>query len=133
MNTDGHRFCASRNWILSVPANLCSICVHLWPKTPFCSVLIVFVFLAMTGKVFAADNSTNVPPAKLKVSGYGLLGNLRLKTMLDVLREGKEKPEFYNASYIEDAALLLVARLRDDGYLKPLITARVTLENGQHV
>jgi outer membrane protein assembly complex protein YaeT len=96
-------------------------------------VLCVLVFLVTAGELFAANDSTNVPHAKLKISGYGLLGNLRLKKMLDVLREGKEKPEFFSASYIEDAAFLLMARLRDDGFLQPLITAHLILEDGQQV
>jgi len=32
---------------------------------------------------------------------------------------------------VEDAALLLVASVRRDGYLKPRIVARLTLDNGQ--
>jgi outer membrane protein assembly complex protein YaeT len=72
-------------------------------------------------------------PAQLRVSGYGLLDNLRLRRMLSILQEGEKKPEFFNAAFIDDATFLLAARLRDDGYLKPVITAEMVLDNGKNV
>jgi len=81
----------------------------------------------------AAADQPEPPRAKLKISGYGFVGDLRLKKMLGILQEGTKQPEFYNASFLEDAALLLVSRLEDDGYLRPVIIAHVTLENGRQV
>src|SRR5437773_2748510 len=69
--------------------------------------------------------------AEFKISGYGFLGDRQLKKMLETLRPAKPKPEYYDASFIEDAALLLNAKLRRDGYLKPRIVANVTLNNGK--
>jgi hypothetical protein len=42
--------------------------------------------------------------------------------MLRMLDPDKKKP-FYDASYVEDAALLLMSRLQRDGHLRPVITA----------
>ncbi|HYG23983.1 MAG TPA: BamA/TamA family outer membrane protein [Verrucomicrobiae bacterium] len=82
--------------------------------------------------VRAQDAAQPAPPkpAKLKISGYGLLGNLRLRQMLRILQEGKTPPTLYDANFVEDAALLLVSRLNDDGFLRPVITARLTLDDG---
>src|SRR5205823_3401295 len=54
-----------------------------------------------------------------------------LKKMLETLRPPKPKPEYYDANFIEDAALLITSRLRRDGYLKPRLVARVTLNDGK--
>src|SRR2546430_15493840 len=68
---------------------------------------------------------------ELKISGYGFLGDRQLKKMIETLRPEKQKPEFYDANFIEDAAFLLGSKLRRDGYLKPRIIANVTLTNGK--
>ncbi|HZL43036.1 MAG TPA: BamA/TamA family outer membrane protein, partial [Verrucomicrobiae bacterium] len=72
-------------------------------------------------------------PAKavLKISGYGLLGDLRLKRLIRVMELGKRKPEFFDANFIEDSALILGSKLRDDGYLRPEIRAEITLQGGR--
>src|SRR5262245_29508760 len=69
-------------------------------------------------------------PAKLKVSGYGLIGNFELKRILRTLELGRAKPEFFEASFIEDATLMLGARIKHDGYLKPAIHARLRMSDG---
>jgi outer membrane protein assembly complex protein YaeT len=81
----------------------------------------------------AATAETNAKPAQLKISGYGILGNRQLKRTLATLEAGKTKPEFFDANAIEDAALVLVSKLTDDGYLQPLIRAVLTLEDGSTV
>lgn len=86
----------------------------------------------------ASAQTTNAPAekperAKLKLSGYGLLGNLRLKRMLRILDEGKTRPRHFDASFVEDAALLLVSRLAEDGYLRPVIVARLETADGNAV
>ncbi len=69
-------------------------------------------------------------PARLKVSGYGLIGNLGLKRLLRTLEPPGKKPEFFSADFVEDAALLLAARVKRDGYLQPAITVRLVLTGG---
>ena len=75
--------------------------------------------------------ATETNRAELKISGYGFLGDRQLKKMLETLRPAKPKPEYYDANFIEDAALLLNSKLRRDGYLKPRIVANVTLNSGK--
>jgi outer membrane protein insertion porin family len=70
------------------------------------------------------------PPATLKVSGYGLLGNRRLKRMLLRMETGKKRPEYFDATFIEDSALLLSGHLKRAGYLEPRIVIRLTLADG---
>jgi outer membrane protein assembly complex protein YaeT len=67
---------------------------------------------------------------KLKISGYGWLGNLELKrTILLLEANGKKRPTF-DANFVEDAAIILLSRLTEDGYLHPELTAVMTLTNG---
>jgi len=82
--------------------------------------------------LFAADSpkAQKVKPARLKVSGYGLLGNRELKRTLTTLELGGKKPEYFGADFIEDAALVLSARVKRDGYLSPNITIELKLANG---
>lgn len=72
-----------------------------------------------------------IKPAKLEVSGYGVLGNLELKNLLKTFDEKNKQREFYDANFIEDSALILISRISRDGYLQPKITARLTFENGE--
>src|SRR5262245_2941948 len=99
--------------------------------------LAALVLLCGVAKTRAGESETKPtsepPRAQLRVSGYGLLDNLRLRRMLDILQEGEKRPEFFNAAFIDDATFLLAARLRDDGYLKPVITAEMVLDNGKNV
>ena len=59
--------------------------------------------------------------AALHISGYGLLGNFELKRMLRTLELAGKKPEYFSASFVEDAALILASRVKRDGYLRPQI------------
>jgi outer membrane protein insertion porin family len=72
-------------------------------------------------------------PAELKISGYGFLGNRELKRILRTLEAGRTKPEFFGAVFVEDAALILAARVKRDGFLSPTIDVEMELENGGHM
>ncbi len=78
----------------------------------------------------AADEPKSSPPATFKVSGYGILGDLRLKHVIKLLEQQKKKPDFLGPDFMEDSALILKSKLSEDGYLQPKITIRVTLEDG---
>lgn len=81
--------------------------------------------------VSLADGKPKPPPsAKFKVSGYGLLGDLRLKRVIKLLELQKKAPEFLGANFVEDSALILDSKLRDDGYLRPELVIRVVKEDG---
>jgi outer membrane protein assembly factor BamA len=91
--------------------------------------------LLLLGLVAGAPTAWAKPPpqAELHVSDYGILGDRKLKKVLQLLEEPGKKPEFFDANFIEDGVLILMSRLNRDGYLKPQITARLTLADGRQV
>ena len=79
----------------------------------------------------AGAAETNAPPpAKFKISGYGVFGDLRLKRIIKLLEIEKKKPEFLDANFMEDTALILKAKMREDGYLEPQIVIVAFKEDG---
>ena len=91
-------------------------------------VLSVMVFF-LAQSVEAETNEAK--PATLKISGYGPLGNLELKNLIRTFNEKGKRVEFYDANFIEDTVLILISRVKRDGYLEPTITSRLTLPDGQ--
>lgn len=77
--------------------------------------------------VGAASPAPPGEPAEIDVQGYGLLGNRKLERALRLLADPEERPELLDANFIEDAALILMAQLSRDGFLKPRVLARLTL------
>ena len=78
-----------------------------------------------------ATETNKVKPAKLKISGFGLLGNRELKKTIRLMSGGqKSAPEFYDANFVEDAALIIMSTLNREGYLAPRVTATLTLSDG---
>lgn len=71
--------------------------------------------------------------ARLSISGYGILGNRQLKRILTTLELGGKKPEHFGSSFVEDAAMILVARIKRDGYLEPSMTIVLTLDGGERI
>jgi outer membrane protein insertion porin family len=69
-------------------------------------------------------------PAVLRISGYGLLANYELKRMLQTLELAGKTPESFSAAFVEDAALILAARVKRDGYLNPGIDIDLRLAGG---
>lgn len=94
----------------------------------FLRLLAVCVLAAFT--VGATDKTKPPPPAKFKVSGYGFFGDLRLKRIIKLLEVQKKKPPFFDANFMEDSALILKSKIRDDGYLQPKIVIQVVKEDG---
>jgi len=88
----------------------------------------------------APSASTNAPaktshlkPARLKVSGYGILGDRELKRILTTLELGGKKPEVLAAAFVEDAGLILSSRVKRDGYLEPFITIQLVSVDGERL
>src|ERR1043165_6031714 len=79
--------------------------------------LLLVQFPGAMPATLAKDTNT----AALSLSGYGFLGNRKLKKTLELLGQPGKKPEFYDANFVEDSALILMSRLNRDGYLKPHI------------
>lgn len=69
---------------------------------------------------------------ELEVSGYGLIGNFQLERLLSLLSED-DRRTYYDSTFIEDGALILMSELERDGYLRPTVVARVVLEDGERL
>ena len=69
--------------------------------------------------------------AKMSISGYGLIGDLDLKRLLKSLEPAGKRRTQYDANDIEDAALILFSRVKQDGYLKPEMEVTLWLANGK--
>ncbi len=88
--------------------------------------------LLLLGLNAARGEETNkVQHAKLKISGFGPLGNRELKKTIRLMSGNKTPPEFYEANFVEDAALIIMSTLIREGYLAPHISAMLTLSDGQ--
>jgi hypothetical protein len=72
-------------------------------------------------------------PAVVTVHGYRWRGNRQLRESLELLQTGKTPPATYNASYVEDAALVLLSSVTRDGYLQPRLEAELTLADGEQL
>jgi outer membrane protein insertion porin family len=93
--------------------------------------LIAFCLLFVVAPAFSAEQKK--PRADLEISGYGFLGNRQLKRVLTTLLLEKKRLEFFDAAFVEDAALVLFSQLNNDGFLRPTLKAEVALEDGQGV
>ncbi|MGI8967217.1 MAG: POTRA domain-containing protein, partial [Limisphaerales bacterium] len=99
---------------------------------PVAQTIQIVLWLSILLFSFSSDASSDkTNSAKIKISGYGLFDDRALKTMLKSLEAGEKKREFYDANFIEDAALILLSRLKQDGYLKPEVEAKLTLADGK--
>lgn len=92
---------------------------------------LVLLFCLLLPMAAMASEKTNAPPtAKFRVSGYGFLGNFRLKRLLKALQLQNTKHEFFDANFMEDCSLILESKLHQDGFLQPKITIRIVKEDG---
>src|SRR4029077_19449652 len=110
-------------------------CMH---PSPLCTIVCVLIFISRLCVTAATETSasaqTNAPTrAKLKISGYGILGNRELKRILKTVQLGTKKPEFFDPIFVEDSTMILSSRVKRDGYLKPRLYAYLTLEHGGHI
>jgi outer membrane protein assembly complex protein YaeT len=67
--------------------------------------------------------------ATLKVSGIGLLRDRELRRSL-LLLLGAQRGATFDANAIEDAAVMLVSALGEEGYQKPVVEIEATLADG---
>lgn len=70
------------------------------------------------------------PPASLSISGLGFWQNRAMVKTLRLLQAEETPPAHFDATEIEDAALLLLSTLREEGYLRAGLAAVVTREDG---
>ena len=93
------------------------------------------LLLCSTSVAQPANTRSREPrePAKLSVSGYGLLGDRQLKRTLRTLELAGKKPEFFTAAFVEDAALIINSRAMRDGFLQPRITIQMESADGKRL
>ena len=81
---------------------------------------------------FAAEpKPPKAKPAKIKFSGYGVLGNRKLKRLVRVMQEEDLKKEIVDANFVENAGLIILSRMREDGFLNPVVIAEMILTDGR--
>ena len=68
--------------------------------------------------------------AALKVRGHGLWGNLRLRAQLRLLLPEAEADQRLDSFTLEDAAMLLLSTVQQEGYLRPTMEVDVLGEDG---
>ncbi len=90
-------------------------------RSRFWRVLPVVVVLAGAAHVAAAE---------LQVRGLGWFDNRSAGQKLKLLL-GEQLKTTLDANALEDAALVLISMLNDDGYLEPTLTVEVTLPDGR--
>src|SRR3954471_7531978 len=78
----------------------------------------------------ASGSGTN-KPAGLKIAGYGVLGNRELKRILRTMELSGTKPHLFAPAFVEDSALILISRIKRDGYLRPNLRVLVFLKDGE--
>lgn len=80
-------------------------------------------------QVGAAESPTN-EPVRVKVSGFGLLGNREMVRLLRNFQLDGKMPVVIDRTFVEDAALVLLARAHDDGYLRANLEGEFTMTDG---
>lgn len=76
-----------------------------------------------------AEEAAPAPPAEIKVSGLGWWDDRQMRLTLERLLGESRGPKL-DANAVEDAVFLLMSALAEDGYLRPVIEALITLEDG---
>ncbi len=95
--------------------------------------LLIWLMLVVQLAGAAPSASPKPKPARISISGYGILGNRQLKRILTTVELGGKKPEHLGSSFVEDAAMILLARIKRDGYLEPSMSIHLTLDNGERL
>lgn len=86
--------------------------------------------LALAGGLAgAAEPATNMP-AQLQISGFGFFGNRDVARLLRNFQPTGKMPVIIDRTFVEDAALVLLARAQNEGYLRASLHGDFTLTNG---
>ncbi len=98
------------------------------------AVLAAFTLVLGVWPMSAAETATN-EPAKVKVSGFGLLGNREMLRLLRNFQPDGKLPVVVDRTFVEDATLILLSRAHDDGYLSATLSGDFTMKDGtqQHL
>ena len=99
------------------------------PNRPRLRRVVFLAMLALAATVAASTSRPAAGPATLKVAGVGLLRDRELRRSL-VLLLGAQRGATLDTNAIEDAAVMLVAALGEEGFQKPAVTIKATLADG---
>ena len=77
--------------------------------------------------VCGADQPPKPKPIKIEFSGYGILGNRILKRLVRTMQAEDMRNETVDANFIENAGLIVISRMREDGFLNPVVIADMVL------
>lgn len=99
-----------------------------------CKALLVLSLALIFSTVGAAETTTN-DLAKVKVSGFGILGNREMSRLLRNFQPDGKLPVVVDRTFVEDATLILLSRAHDDGYLSATLSGDFTMTDGaqQHL
>ncbi len=89
-----------------------------------------FVLLGILVLIPVPDLAAEEDPPDLRVRGYGFWGNRDLRLTIELLDTEEDRTHF-DANFIEDAVFIMNSRVQQDGYLRPRITARIKLDDGE--
>lgn len=92
------------------------------------------VALAGTINASAQEAEAEKEPAlaEISVDGLGWWDNRQMRLALERLL-GEARGEIMRANSVEDAVFLLMAALAEEGYLRPTVTTRITLQDGRRL
>jgi len=85
--------------------------------------------LSLVPPLNAGEWQTN-EPARVKVSGLGLLGNRETTRLLRNFQSNRARPVLLDRAFVEDAVLVLLSRLNHDGFLNARLRGRFILADG---
>src|SRR5881394_3073382 len=106
-------------------------CRRACPRRRFIPMCMIAGLLSLGLTAAHSEETNKVHPARLKISGFDLLGNRELTKTIRLMSGKKAPPDFYDANFVEDAALIIMSTLNREGYLAPHISAVLTLSDGQ--
>ncbi|HEX5221536.1 MAG TPA: BamA/TamA family outer membrane protein [Verrucomicrobiae bacterium] len=92
-------------------------------------ICLLWAALAVSAYGGEKESTTN-RPAKVKVSGFGFVGNREMGRLLRDFQVSGKMPVIIDRAFVEDAALVLVARATDEGYLQATLRGDFTMTNG---
>jgi outer membrane protein assembly complex protein YaeT len=77
----------------------------------------------------AVEAKTN-EPARVKISGFGFLGNREVLRLLRNFQLDGKMPAVIDRTFVEDAALVLLARAHDEGYPRAILIGDFKMADG---
>ena len=88
------------------------------------------LILGMPPAALSEEGEDPLPKAKVSVQGYGFWGNRKLMRVFSLLSPKSETPPTFDETTIEDASIMLLTTVHDDGYLRPSMYVWVNEADG---